>query len=110
MPTKKPSELPTLPFATPPAFARWLAKNHATSPGLWLKIAKIASGIASIRYAEALEAAVLGLDRRSEPAGRRVLVRSKVYPARRPKPLVQDQLREGCRTHRGRQDEARWAR
>lgn len=60
MPTKKPSarDLPTLPFGTPRAFADWLAKNHATSRGLWIRVAKTASGIASIRYPEALEAAL----------------------------------------------------
>ena len=51
-------ELPTLPFATPGAFADWLAENHATSRGLWIRLAKTASGIVSIRYAEAVEAAL----------------------------------------------------
>ena len=51
-------DLPTLPFATPRAFADWLAGNHTTSRGLWIKFAKAASGIASIAYAEALEAAL----------------------------------------------------
>ena len=51
-------DLPTLRFATPRAFANWLAKNHATSRGLRIKFAKKASGIASITYAEALEAAL----------------------------------------------------
>jgi uncharacterized protein YdeI (YjbR/CyaY-like superfamily) len=51
-------ELPTLPFETPRAFAAWLASNHATSRGVWIKIAKAASGIASIDYAGALEVAL----------------------------------------------------
>jgi uncharacterized protein YdeI (YjbR/CyaY-like superfamily) len=61
MPTKKTktpaSDLPTIAFETPRAFADWLAKNHATS-GVWIKFAKAASGIPSVRYAEALEAAL----------------------------------------------------
>jgi uncharacterized protein YdeI (YjbR/CyaY-like superfamily) len=60
MPTKKTStsDLPTLPFATSRAFADWLAENHATSRGVWLRLAKTASGIASIKYAEAVETAL----------------------------------------------------
>jgi len=60
MATKKTSapDLPTLPFATPRAFADWLSKNHATSRGLWIKFAKTTSGIASIKYPEAVEAAL----------------------------------------------------
>ena len=49
---------PVLPFATQRKFAAWLAKHHASSSGVWIKIAKAASGIASIKYAEAVEAAL----------------------------------------------------
>ena len=52
------TKLPTLSFETPRAFAGWLAKNHATSRGLWIKFAKAASGLPSIKYAQALEAAL----------------------------------------------------
>lgn len=58
MPRQATPELPTLAFATPGAFARWLAKNHARSRGLWLKIAKKGMGMASIDYAQALEEAL----------------------------------------------------
>jgi uncharacterized protein YdeI (YjbR/CyaY-like superfamily) len=51
-------DLPTLAFETPRAFSGWLARNHATSRGLWIKFAKTASGIVSITYPEALEAAL----------------------------------------------------
>lgn len=59
-PTKKSSapDLATLPFATPRDFEKWLAGNHATSRGLWIRIAKNASGIASVKYPEALEVAL----------------------------------------------------
>jgi uncharacterized protein YdeI (YjbR/CyaY-like superfamily) len=40
------------------AFTQWLARHHASSAGVWLKIAKKDSGLASITYAEALEAAL----------------------------------------------------
>jgi uncharacterized protein YdeI (YjbR/CyaY-like superfamily) len=55
---KRVPELPTLPFVTPRAFADWLARDHATSRGLWIKFAKAGSGVASITYAQALEAAL----------------------------------------------------
>jgi len=60
MATKRPrlAELPTLPFVTVRAFHQWLARNHATSAGLWMKLAKKSSGIPSITYAQAVEAAL----------------------------------------------------
>jgi uncharacterized protein YdeI (YjbR/CyaY-like superfamily) len=51
-------DLPTLAFASRDAWAQWLADQHATAPGVWLKIAKKASGIATVTYAEALEVAL----------------------------------------------------
>lgn len=36
----------------------WLEKHHATSRGLWLRLAKKHSGIVSVSYAEALDAAL----------------------------------------------------
>jgi uncharacterized protein YdeI (YjbR/CyaY-like superfamily) len=52
------SEAPTLPFKNARAFAQWLRRNHARSPGVWVKIAKASSGIASITYPEAVEEAL----------------------------------------------------
>jgi uncharacterized protein YdeI (YjbR/CyaY-like superfamily) len=51
-------ELPTLPLRSQAAWEAWLAKHHATSPGLYLKLAKKESGIASVTYPEALESAL----------------------------------------------------
>lgn len=50
--------LPTLSFATPRAFSDWLADYHASSRGIWLRLAKRASGTVSITYAEAVEVAL----------------------------------------------------
>jgi uncharacterized protein YdeI (YjbR/CyaY-like superfamily) len=60
MPARKPTppELHTLSFETPRAFADWLAKNHATSRGVWIKFAKATSGFPTITYADALDAAL----------------------------------------------------
>lgn len=51
-------DLSILLFATPPDLEAWLEKNHASSAGLWLKIAKKGSGVESVSYAEALELAL----------------------------------------------------
>jgi uncharacterized protein YdeI (YjbR/CyaY-like superfamily) len=51
-------DLPILLFASPAKLEAWLEDNHAASPGLWLKIAKKGSGVASVSYAEALELAL----------------------------------------------------
>src|SRR6187399_1291499 len=48
--------LPVRGFSSPAAFEKWLAREHATSEGLWLKVAK--KGVAGISYPEALEVAL----------------------------------------------------
>ena len=58
MALKKVAPEPVLPFATQRKFAVWLARYHANSTGVWIKIAKAASGIRSIKYAEAVETAL----------------------------------------------------
>jgi uncharacterized protein YdeI (YjbR/CyaY-like superfamily) len=55
--TKKP-ELPILPFAKPRAWATWLASHHASSRGLWIKIAKKGNAVPSITYLEAVQVAL----------------------------------------------------
>jgi uncharacterized protein YdeI (YjbR/CyaY-like superfamily) len=54
----KNADLPIQPFARQKDWALWLEKNHATSSGVWLKLAKKASGVQSVTYDEALEAAL----------------------------------------------------
>lgn len=51
-------DLPILPFASSEEMKEWLEGNAADSEGIWLKIAKKDSGIASVNYAEALELAL----------------------------------------------------
>src|SRR5215472_9503949 len=58
---RKPSsreDVPILLLEHPRAWATWLGKNHATSSGLWLRLAKKASGMQSLSYTEALEVAL----------------------------------------------------
>jgi uncharacterized protein YdeI (YjbR/CyaY-like superfamily) len=51
-------DLPVLSFATARAWSEWLATHHASSRGLWLKIAKKGAGSASVTYSEAIEGAL----------------------------------------------------
>ena len=60
-PPAKPSaagDLPVLFCALQAEWAQWLAAEHTQSSGVWLKMAKKDSGIASVNYAQALEVAL----------------------------------------------------
>jgi len=52
------SDLPVIGFAGQAAWESWLAQQHASSPGVWLKIAKKGSGATGVSYQEALEVAL----------------------------------------------------
>lgn len=54
----KPTNISILPFASKKKWADWLAKQHDTSAGVWLKLAKKDSGIPSVTYDEALDIAL----------------------------------------------------
>lgn len=51
-------ELPILPFASVSSWERWLSEHHAHAAGVWIQLAKKASGIASVTYDEALDVAL----------------------------------------------------
>lgn len=51
-------EDPTRPFKDAKAWESWLAKNHTAADGIWMRMAKKASGIKSITYPEAVEVAL----------------------------------------------------
>lgn len=53
-----PDDLPILLFASAAEMEGWLEGNHGGSDGIWLKIAKKGSGVASVDYGEALELAL----------------------------------------------------
>ena len=55
--TTKP-DLPIVPFASLDAWEAFLERQHATSEGLWLKLAKKGSGIESVTYDQAVEVAL----------------------------------------------------
>jgi uncharacterized protein YdeI (YjbR/CyaY-like superfamily) len=51
-------DLPTLTFASQADWETWLEAQHANSRGVWIKMAKKATGIPSVSHAEALERAL----------------------------------------------------
>lgn len=51
------TELPTISFACAEAWEQWLSEHHADA-GVWLKIAKQGSQIATVTYEQALEVAL----------------------------------------------------
>jgi uncharacterized protein YdeI (YjbR/CyaY-like superfamily) len=51
-------DLPIIAFASQDAWEAWLEEHHDSAPGLWIKFAKKASGIETVAYAEAVEAAL----------------------------------------------------
>lgn len=52
------ADRPTIYFASQRDWEAWLEQNHEDSPGVWIKMAKKASGIASLNHKEALEEAL----------------------------------------------------
>jgi uncharacterized protein YdeI (YjbR/CyaY-like superfamily) len=56
--TSNAASTPTKSFASSEKFAAWLARNHASSNGVWVKLAKQGSGAKSLSYAEAVEVAL----------------------------------------------------
>ena len=50
---------PVLGFDDAAAWNAWLAENHATSTGLWLKLRKKAKGASALTYAEAVDEALV---------------------------------------------------
>jgi uncharacterized protein YdeI (YjbR/CyaY-like superfamily) len=51
-------DLPVVSFASARAWSEWLGTHHASSRGVWLKIAKEGAKSASVTYPEALEGAL----------------------------------------------------
>jgi len=53
-----PKDLPAVSFATTRAWSEWLEAHHASSRGVWLKIAKKGSNSMSVTYPGALDVAL----------------------------------------------------
>jgi uncharacterized protein YdeI (YjbR/CyaY-like superfamily) len=50
-----PTDLPVMAFPDQPAFEAWLEAEHATAPGVYVKLAKKGAGVPSVTYAELVE-------------------------------------------------------
>ena len=50
-----PTDLPVLPFADQAALEAWLEAEHATAPGLYVRIAKKSSGVPSVNWEQMVE-------------------------------------------------------
>jgi uncharacterized protein YdeI (YjbR/CyaY-like superfamily) len=50
--------LPVVPFASQAEWESWLEEKHSSSAGLWLKIAKKASGLPTVAFGEAIDVAL----------------------------------------------------
>jgi uncharacterized protein YdeI (YjbR/CyaY-like superfamily) len=53
-----PKDLPILPFASALLFGQWLCEHHTHPDGVWIKVARKASGVASVTYDEAVDMAL----------------------------------------------------
>ncbi len=53
-----PANDPVIAFESAAEWEAWLAANHASSDGVWIKMAKKASGIPSVTHTEALDGAL----------------------------------------------------
>ena len=71
---------------------RWLEENHAASKGVWVKVAKKATGIESVRYPEVLDTALCfgWIDGRREALDELHFLQ-RFSPATGTKPVVADQ-------------------
>ena len=58
MAKETPKELPVLSFGSPGEFEQWLEANHTRPDGIWLRFFKKNSGVPTVVYAEALDAAL----------------------------------------------------
>ena len=69
------------------AWESWLAANHATSTGIWLRLAKKGSPIQSVTYSEALEAALCygWIDAQKQPESEQAWLQR--FTPRRPKSI-----------------------
>ncbi|MBE7557178.1 MAG: YdeI/OmpD-associated family protein [Anaerolineales bacterium] len=56
--SNSPGDIPIILFERQKDWADWLDQHHAESAGVWLRLAKKASGIQSVSYDEAVEVAL----------------------------------------------------
>jgi len=77
--------LPVMPFSSGAEWEEWLEDHHAVADGVWVKMARKDSGIASVRHDEAIEIALCfgWIDSRREALDERYFLQR--YTPRRPR-------------------------
>lgn len=58
MPAAAPDHLPVIAFADQAAWRAWLLEHHESAPGVWIRMAKKSSGLASVDWREAVDEAL----------------------------------------------------
>ncbi len=58
MTSARADEYPVQLFPTKAAWTKWLDRNHAQQPGVWLRIAKKNTDVKSVQFADALDVAL----------------------------------------------------
>ena len=104
------TQLPIVSFRSAKAWESWLAANHASSTGIWLRIAKKDTGLASISYAEALDVSLCygWIDGQKRPGDNRSWLQ-KFTPRRPDSPWSQrNRARVAELTDAGRMRPAGW--
>ena len=98
------------PFESVEAWRGWLDEHHTDTAGIWLRLAKVSSGVPSVTYRQALEVALCygWIDGQKKPVDDD-LVAAAVHAAAQGQQVVEDQPRQGDRADRGRADAARRA-
>ena len=94
-------DLPVVEFETAKSWEAWLREHHATSDGVWLKIAKQGTGVTTVTMPEVIDVALCwgwidGLRHKHDD----VYFRQRMTPAEVAQPLVADQPRQGRGAHR----------
>ncbi len=56
--SEREAQAPVLSFSSAAQWEKWLAKNHSSSGGVWLKIGKKGAGKSSLSYSAALDVAL----------------------------------------------------
>ena len=96
-----------LAFASQDEFEAWMEANHATTDGVWIKVAKKGTGVPSVHPPQALDVALcfgwIDGQRRSIDD---TFYEQKYTPRRARSEVVEDQRREGRCADRGGKDAA----
>ena len=100
-------EVPIVSFPSADEFEKWLQARHASSDGVWLKLAKKGASKMSISYAEALDVALCygWIDGQKDRVDDQHWLQ-RFTPRTGEEQVVEDQPRQGAGAHRQGKDAA----